>query len=171
MHKEDKNTDYLALIILAAFLILSTSHFICCFDVKNAMECIFEKTWANQTTSPVNLQSTVGISSGDTLIPAAKSQTIVRNPFVPPVTFFKPDTAVKPSTRNCDTFSYVSQPFLRGIINNGVQQLAIIEFNNTSNYYKNGQSFGDYTIVSISADSVDLRHQQNSLHLSLGRNN
>ena len=31
---------------------------------------------------------------------------------------------------------YAAQPVLRGIINNGVKQLAIIEFNNTSNYYK-----------------------------------
>ena len=60
---------------------------------------------------------------------------------------------------------------LRGIINNGVKQLAIIEFNNTSNYYKDGQSFGDYTVAAIGIDSVDLSHPQNPLHLTLGRNN
>ena len=66
---------------------------------------------------------------------------------------------------------YAAQPVLRGIINNGVKQLAIIEFNNTSNYYKDGQSFGDYTVAAIGTDSVDLSHPQNPLHLTLGRNN
>ena len=148
MRKQQEKTDRLSLIILAAFLVLSTSHFMCRFDASGYIEGLFEKAWAGQVQSEAQVQ------------PAAAVVAMLNKPTVHPGAVIGGGAPV-----------YAAQPVLRGIINNGVKQLAIIEFNNTSNYYKDGQSFGDYTVAAIGIDSVDLSHPQNPLHLTLGRNN
>ena len=153
MRKQQEKTDRLSLIILAAFLVLSTSHFMCRFDASGYIEGLFEKAWAGQVQSE------------------AQVQTIARNPFMAPAAMLNKPTVHPGAVIGGGAPVYAAQPVLRGIINNGVKQLAIIEFNNTSNYYKDGQSFGDYTVTSIGIDSVDLSHPQNPLHLTLGRNN
>ncbi len=171
MRKQQKKTDRLSLIILAAFLVLSTSHFMCRFDASGYIEGLFEKAWAGQVQAADQVQPAAAVMpAADALTPAAKTQTIARNPFMAPAALLnKP--AVHPGAAIGGAPVYAAQPVLRGIINNGVKQLAIIEFNNTSNYYKDGQSFGDYTVAAIGTDSVDLSHPQNPLHLTLGRNN
>ena len=154
MRKQQKKTDRLSLIILAAFLVLSTSHFMCRFDASGYIEGLFEKAWAGQVQSAAQVQPAAAVvPAADALAAAPKVQTIAGGVI------------------GGGTPVYAAQPVLRGIINNGVKQLAIIEFNNTSNYYKDGQSFGDYTVAAIGIDSVDLSHPQNPLHLTLGRNN
>lgn len=156
MRKQQEKTDRLSLIILAAFLVLSTSHFMCRFDASGYIEGLFEKAWAGQVQAEPA---------------AAKVQTIARNPFMAPAAMLNKPTVHPGAVIGGGAPVYAAQPVLRGIINNGVKQLAIIEFNNTSNYYKDGQSFGDYTVAAIGIDSVDLSHPQNPLHLTLGRNN
>ena len=51
MRKQQEKTDRLSLIILAAFLVLSTSHFMCRFDASGYIEGLFEKAWAGQVQS------------------------------------------------------------------------------------------------------------------------
>ena len=43
MRKQQEKTDRLSLIILAAFLVLSTSHFMCRFDASGYIEGLLEK--------------------------------------------------------------------------------------------------------------------------------
>lgn len=164
MRKQQKKTDRLSLIILAAFLVLSTSHFMCRFDASGYIEGLFEKAWAGQVQAAV-------VPAADALAALPKVQTIARNPFMAPAAMLNKPTVHPGAVIGGGAPVYAAQPVLRGIINNGVKQLAIIEFNNTSNYYKDGQSFGDYTVAAIGTDSVDLSHPQNPLHLTLGRNN
>lgn len=164
MRKQQKKTDRLSLIILAAFLVLSTSHFMCRFDASGYIEGLFEKAWAGQVQAAV-------VPAADALAALPKVQTIARNPFMAPAAMLNKPTVHPGAVIGGGAPVYAAQPVLRGIINNGVKQLAIIEFNNTSNYYKDGQSFGDYTVAAIGIDSVDLSHPQNPLHLTLGRNN
>lgn len=166
MRKQQKKTDRLSLIILAAFLVLSTSHFMCRFDASGYIEGLFEKAWAGQVQAAAQVQP-----AADALAALPKVQTIARNPFMAPAAMLNKPTVHPGAVIGGGAPVYAAQPVLRGIINNGVKQLAIIEFNNTSNYYKDGQSFGDYTVAAIGTDSVDLSHPQNPLHLTLGRNN
>lgn len=171
MRKQQKHSDRLSLVILAAFLVLSTSHFMCRFDVSGYIEGLFEKAWAEQPQVTAQAQpAAAALPTEDALAPASKTQTIARNPFMAPAAMLN-RSETRPGAVTGGASVYAAQPVLRGIINNGVKQLAIIEFNNTSNYYKDGQSFGDYTVTAISADSVELSHPQNPLHLTLGRNN
>lgn len=171
MRKQQKQTDRLSLVILAAFLVLSASHFMCRFDAGSYIEGLFEKAWAEQPQAVVQTQpAAAAMPVEDALVPAAKMQTIARNPFMAPAALLN-RPAVSAGTATGGATVYAGAPVLRGIINNGVRQLAIIEFNNTSNYYKDGQSFGDYTVAAIGIDSVDLSHPQAPLHLTLGRNN
>lgn len=171
MRKQHKKTDRLSLIILAAFLVLSTSHFMCRFDASSYIEGMFKKAWAEQATAAVQVQPAAAVMpSEDALAPTIKIQTISRNPFMAPAAL-QSRPGVRPGFAGSSTVQYAGQPVLRGIVNNGVKQLAIIEYNNTSNYYKDGQSFGDYTVAAIGANSVELSHPQTPLHLTLGRNN
>lgn len=50
MRKQQEKTDRLSLIILAAFLVLSTSHFMCRFDASGYIEGLFEKAWGRTST-------------------------------------------------------------------------------------------------------------------------
>lgn len=170
MRKQHKKNDRLSWVILAAFLVLSTSHFMCRFDASSYIEGMFKKAWAEQTTTAVQVQPAASVMPNeDALAPAVKMQTIARNPFMAPAAL-QSRPGVRPGTAG-GTVQYAGQPVLRGIVNNGVKQLAIIEYNNTSNYYKDGQSFGDYTVAAIGTSSVELSHPQTPLHLTLGRNN
>ena len=172
MRKQQEKTDRLSLIILAAFLVLSTSHFMCRFDASGYIEGLFEKAWAGQVQAEAQVQPAAAVvPAADALAAAPKVQTIARNPFMAPAAMLNKPTVHPGAVIGGGAPVYAAQPVLRGIINNGVKQLAIIEFNNTSNYCKDGQSFGDYTVAAIGIDSVDLSHPQNPLHLTLGRNN
>ena len=141
-------------------------------DASGYIEGLFEKAWAGQVQSEAQVQPAAAVvPAADALAAAPKVQTIARNPFMAPAAMLNKPTVHPGAVIGGGAPVYAAQPVLRGIINNGVKQLAIIEFNNTSNYYKDGQSFGDYTVTSIGIDSVDLSHPQNPLHLTLGRNN
>ena len=174
--KKHQQTDRLSVFILAAFLFLSASHFMCRFDVSGYIEGMFEKAWAEQPSVAQQVEPAAAAApAADALTPTIKVQTIARNPFMAPAAVNRPVTssyAVGSAANNgAGAVQYAAEPVLRGIVNNGIKQLAIIEYNNTSNYYKDGQSFGDYTVAGIGSDSVELSHPQNPLHLTLGRNN
>ena len=163
MRKQQEKTDRLSLIILAAFLVLSTSHFMCRFDASGYIEGLFEKAWAGQVQSEAQVQPAAAVvPAADALAAAPKVQTIARNPFMAPAAMLNKPTVHPGAVIGGGAPVYAAQPVLRGIINNGVKQLAIIEFNNTSNYYKDGQSFGDYTVAAIGIDSVDLSHPRST---------
>lgn len=170
MRRSKKKRDPLSLIILTVFIVLSSSHFVCRFDISGYIENCFEKAWAQPTASAVVAKpAAAAMPAEDALAPVFRTQTIARNPFLAPASIM--GSASMPGNTGSGKVVYASHPVLRGIVNNGIKQLAIIEYNNSSNYYKNGQSFGDYTITAINSNSVDLSHPQNPIHLTLGRNN
>lgn len=81
MRKQQEKTDRLSLIILAAFLVLSTSHFMCRFDASGYIEGLFEKAWAGQVQSEAQVQPAAAVvPAADALAAAPKVQTIARNP-------------------------------------------------------------------------------------------
>ena len=85
MRKQQEKTDRLSLIILAAFLVLSTSHFMCRFDASGYIEGLFEKAWAGQVQSEAQVQPAAAVvPAADALAAAPKVQTIARNPFMAP---------------------------------------------------------------------------------------
>ena len=87
MRKQQEKTDRLSLIILAAFLVLSTSHFMCRFDASGYIEGLFEKAWAGQVQSEAQVQPAAAVvPAADALAAAPKVQTIARNPFMAPAT-------------------------------------------------------------------------------------
>ena len=61
MRKQQEKTDRLSLIILAAFLVLSTSHFMCRFDASGYIEGLFEKAWAGQVQSEAQVQPAAAV--------------------------------------------------------------------------------------------------------------
>lgn len=77
MRKQQEKTDRLSLIILAAFLVLSTSHFMCRFDASGYIEGLFEKAWAGQVQSEAQVQPAAAVvPAADALAAAPKVQTI-----------------------------------------------------------------------------------------------
>ena len=96
MRKQQEKTDRLSLIILAAFLVLSTSHFMCRFDASGYIEGLFEKAWAGQVQSAAQVQPAAAVvPAADALAAAPKVQTIARNPFMAPAAMLnKPSEAV-----------------------------------------------------------------------------
>lgn len=77
MRKQQEKTDRLSLIILAAFLVLSTSHFMCRFDASGYIEGLFEKAWAGQVQAEDQVQPAAAVvPAADALAAAPKVQTI-----------------------------------------------------------------------------------------------
>lgn len=74
MRKQQEKTDRLSLIILAAFLVLSTSHFMCRFDASGYIEGLFEKAWAGQVQAEAQVQpATAVVPAADALAAAPES--------------------------------------------------------------------------------------------------
>ena len=93
MRKQQEKTDRLSLIILAAFLVLSTSHFMCRFDASGYIEGLFEKAWAGQVQAEAQVQpATAVVPAADALAAAPKVQTIARNPFMAPAAMLNKPT-------------------------------------------------------------------------------
>lgn len=95
MRKQQEKTDRLSLIILAAFLVLSTSHFMCRFDASGYIEGLFEKAWAGQVQSEAQVQPAAAVvPAADALAAAPKVQTIARNPFMAPAAMLNKPTVI-----------------------------------------------------------------------------
>ena len=93
MRKQQEKTDRLSLIILAAFLVLSTSHFMCRFDASGYIEGLFEKAWAGQVQAEAQVQPAAAVvPAADALAAAPKVQTIARNPFMAPAAMLNKPT-------------------------------------------------------------------------------
>lgn len=115
MRKQQEKTDRLSLIILAAFLVLSTSHFMCRFDASGYIEGLFEKAWAGQVQAEAQVQPAAAVvPAADALAAAPKVQTIARNPFMAPASMLnKPTCASRCSYRRRCTCLCSSACFTR----------------------------------------------------------
>ena len=178
MQSSAKNSDKFASVMLAAFLIMGSAHFACRYDIGTAVEGLFQKASA-ETIMPQNSSNDSSASNATQTNQGIISKSIVRNPFLMPVsatpnliqpvqTFANAANSYVPSK----TFVPVvpAEPQLRGIISKGGKSFAIIEYQGVSNYYSAGQSVGNYTISNINSKSVSLSGSANSLDLYLGGN-
>ena len=178
MQSSAKNSDKFASVMVAAFLIMGSTHFACRYDIGTVIEGFFQKASA-ETIMPQN--STNDSSSANAALSEQViiSKSIVRNPFLMPVSA-TPNLTQSVQTVASSMNSYVpsknvapvvsAEPQLRGIISKGGKSFAIIEYQGVSNYYSAGQSVGNYTISNINSKSVSLSGSANSLDLYLGGN-
>lgn len=181
MQSSAKNSDKFASVMVAAFLIMGSTHFACRYDIGTVIEGFFQKASA-ETIMPQNSSSDSSVSDATLSNQGIISKSIARNPFLMPVSAtsnlaqsYKPAVAGNYSTSSPSakytTPVVPAEPQLRGIISKGDKYFAIIEYQGMSNYYSIGQSVGDYTVSSINSKSVYLYSSANPLGLYLGGNN
>ena len=178
MQSSAKNSDKFASVMVAAFLIMGSTHFACRYDIGTVIEGFFQKASA-ETIMPQNSSNDSSTANAALSEQGIISKSIVRNPFLMPVSA-TPNLTQPAQTSAGSMNSYVpsksiapvvpAEPQLRGIISKGGKSFAIIEYQGVSNYYSAGQSVGNYTISNINSKSVSLSGSANSLDLYLGGN-
>ena len=178
MQSSAKNSDKFASVMVAAFLIMGSTHFACRYDIGAVIESFFQKASA-ETIMSQNSTNDSSAANAALSEQGIISKSIVRNPFLMPVS--ATPNLTQPSQIFASSMnSYVpsksvapvvpAEPQLRGIISKGGKSFAIIEYQGVSNYYSAGQSVGNYTISNINSKSVSLSGSANSLDLYLGGN-
>ena len=178
MQSSAKNSDKFASVMVAAFLIMGSTHFACRYDIGTVIESFFQKASA-ETIMPQNSSNDSSTANAALSEQGIISKSIVRNPFLMPVS--ATPNLTQPSQIFASSMnSYVpsksvapvvpAEPQLRGIISKGGKSFAIIEYQGVSNYYSAGQSVGNYTISNINSKSVSLSGSANSLDLYVGGN-
>ena len=178
MQSSAKNSDKFASVMVAAFLIMGSTHFACKYDIGAVIESFFQKASA-ETIMSQNSTNDSSAANAALSEQGIISKSIVRNPFLMPVS--ATPNLTQPSQIFASSMnSYVpsksvapvvpAEPQLRGIISKGGKSFAIIEYQGVSNYYSAGQSVGNYTISNINSKSVSLSGSVNSLDLYLGGN-
>ena len=178
MQSSAKNSDKFASVMVAAFLIMGSTHFACRYDIGTVIESFFQKASA-ETIMTQNSSNDSSAANAALSEQGIISKSIVRNPFLMPVS--ATPNLTQPSQIFASSMnSYVpsksvapvvpAEPQLRGIISKGGKSFAIIEYQGVSNYYSAGQSVGNYTISNINSKSVSLSGSANSLDLYLGGN-
>ena len=178
MQSSAKNSDKFASVMVAAFLIMGSTHFACRYDIGTVLESFFQKASA-ETIMPQNSPNDSSAANAALSEQGIISKSIVRNPFLMPVS--ATPNLTQPSQIFASSMnSYVpsksvapvvpAEPQLRGIISKGGKSFAIIEYQGVSNYYSAGQSVGNYTISNINSKSVSLSGSANSLDLYVGGN-
>ena len=178
MQSSAKNSDKFASVMVAAFLIMGSTHFACRYDIGTVIESFFQKASA-ETIMPQNSSNDSSTANAALSEQGIISKSIVRNPFLMPVSA-TPNLTQPSQTFASSMNSYVpsksiapvvpAEPQLRGIISKGGKSFAIIEYQGVSNYYSAGQSVGNYTISNINSKSVSLSGSANSLDLYVGGN-
>ena len=178
MQSSAKNSDKFASVMVAAFLIMGSTHFACRYDIGAVIESFFQKASA-ETIMSQNSTNDSSAANAALSEQGIISKSIVRNPFLMPVS--ATPNLTQPSQIFASSMnSYVpsksvapvvpAEPQLRGIISKGGKSFAIIEYQGVSNYYSAGQSVGNYTISNINSKSVSLSGSANSLDLYVGGN-
>ena len=180
MQSSAKNSDKFASVMVAAFLIMGSTHFACRYDIGTVIEGFFQKASA-ETIMPQNSSSDSSVSDAALSTQGIISKSIARNPFLMPVSAtpnftqsYQPVVAGNYSSSSPSakytTPVVPAEPQLRGIICKGDKYLAIIEYKGMSNYNSIGQSVGSYTVSSINSKSVYPYNSSNPLGLYLGGN-
>ena len=181
MDKNHAKMDKVSCAILAAFILMSGTHFSCRYDVGALVDTMFQKVSAetylpeaSPTTQVALAAPTANDSSEEPLTTVTKS--IARNPFAVPAgampvrtTYVPADVNGSNTNMNNNTSfqpkvpAAPSAPVLQGIVQSGSKSMAIIEYMGTSKAYSLGQEVGGYTLESIGARSVSLGGEQISI--------
>ena len=181
MDKNCAKMDKISCTILAAFILMSGTHFSYRYDVGALVDTMFQKVSAetylpetSSTTQVALAAPTPNDGSEEPLTTVTKS--IARNPFAVPAvvmpvrttyvsaevngrnTNMNNNTSVQPKTP-----AVPSAPILKGIVQSGSKSMAIIEYMGTSKAYSVGQEVGGYTLESIGSRSVSLGGEQISI--------
>lgn len=180
MDKDHAKMDKISCTILAAFIVMSGTNFVCRYNVGALVDTMFQKVSAATSLPEIPTTATVAlapaIASDSTDEPSAiVIKSIARNPFAVPAVAMPIPVAYVPApvsgnNINMNTASsrqapptVVSSPVLQGIVQSGSKSMAIIEYMGTSRAYSIGQEVGGYTLESIGSKSVSLDGEQISI--------
>jgi len=171
----NKKIDKVGATILAAFFLMSGTHMYCRYDVGAMVDTMFKKVSAEtMAVAPIAqapiAAAPVGAPDAEPVADEAIEQpTITRNPFlVPaaampaPVVHVPSGPASKPGVPGGPANVAAvpvqeSRPVVKGIVTNGSDKVAIIEYRGSSNTYRVGQSIGsDYSVDSIGSGGVSI---------------
>lgn len=182
MKSSVQKRDKFAGVMLAAFLLISSTHFACRYDLSAAIEGLFQKASAEtvmpQATNPEPVTTKILSASALPEQGSVVIKSINRNPFLMPASAVPNILANNeriaannsPSVGVSAAPARTAEPQLRGIVSKGDKRLAIIEYQGVSNYYSVGQSLGNYTVNNIETRSVSLSNSSSPLELHLGGN-
>ena len=84
MQSSAKNSDKFASVMVAAFLIMGSTHFACRYDIGTVIESFFQKASA-ETIMPQNASNDSSATNAALSEQGIISKSIVRNPFLMPV--------------------------------------------------------------------------------------
>lgn len=192
MNKNTGKPDKITFAIMAAFILMSSTHFACRYDIGMIVDDFFHKVSAG-TLLP-NAQLPAPLAAAPVIVPTTSAaeeaaptilhKSIARNPFLIPVAA-RPRPAFIPAPSGysegsgstsgitpAQTAPMASKitPQLKGVVSGSNNSMAIIEFAGSSKAYRPGQSVGGYTIDSIGSKTVSLSGSTGSIELQIGGN-
>ncbi len=189
--KKRSKLDKVSISILSAFILMAGTHMGCRYDVGAQLDKFFQEVSAETVLPKPELQDPIAVDpvSAETPMEAMANEAIehpniARNPFLVPVAarpvVVAPIQASGPHANAGQQGQGMNNltggapaslapvapaaPRVKGVITNGGQSVAIIEYNGRSGTYTSGQAIGGgYTVdgisgktVSINGNSVDL---------------
>lgn len=189
MRNRKRKKDSFPRLIMAAFFLLSAMHFNCRFDMSGQLENLFARAWAEPTSQQAAEpgQPAAGSIADNTADPTVIVAGINRNPFMAPSDIITPPAKPAPAPAAgrqgapvpagaSGGSSYQAapaaapEPHLRGVVKNGTQMMAIIEYAGRSGSYRIGQDVGDgYYVTSIGTNYAEVDQDGDTTHLTLGR--
>ena len=180
MKNQKGKLDKVSCSILAAFVLMSSTHFACRYDVASMVDEMFQKVSAETVVpnpvapdpiaAPPALAPTNAAEAAN--VEAINQPTITRNPFLVPAVARAATTPVTPPTNDkiwnsgkANSAGVIpaqaapapvveSRPIVRGVVESGGKRMAIIEYKGSSNTYSAGQSVGGHSVGSIGNGSV-----------------
>lgn len=180
MDKNQAKMDKISCTILAAFILMSGTHFSCRYDVGAILDTMFQKVSAEthlpktSSTTQAALAAAIADESSEEAV-ATVTKSIARNPFAVPTGALPVRTTYVPADGNESNINMnntsvqprvpavPSSPVLQGIVQSGSKSMAIIEYMGTSKAYIIGQEVGGYTLESIGSRSVSLGGEEISI--------
>ena len=187
MYKKSQKTDKVTCTILAAFILMSGTHFTCRYNVGEMLDKMFQKVSAEtvlpnaSAPAPVAVEPVTAPTTREEVINTAGQKTITRNPFavpavaqtrqqVTPTRSSVPGSPALPSAGQVQAAAPVTDetPHLKGVVQSGNKSMAIIEYKGSSSAYRPGQSVGGYTVNDIGSSSVGLSGGNGSVRIAVG---
>ena len=188
MRARKHQRDYFPRLIMTAFFLLSAMHFNFRFDVSGQVEHLFAKAWAEPTSQQAAEpgQPAAGSIAENQPDPTVIVAGINRNPFMAPSDITTPPVRNNPAPAANHQGAPVPagaggagyqaapaaapEPHLRGVVRNGTQMMAIIEYAGHSGSYRIGQDAGGgYLVTSIGSNYAEVSQDGDIAHLTLGR--
>lgn len=177
---KNSKLDKVTCSIIAAFVLLSGSHFACRYDVGAMVDNLFHKVSAETVLPDAPTPAPLGAAPVTTSTVATSAeqpvtQKIARNPFLVPIeactmapAAITPAGPQGPGYATAVSAAKSAAPALRGVVRSGNKSMAIIEYHGSSQAYNVGQDVGEYSISSIGSGSATLSGPDGAKTISIG---